>query len=1405
MHGYSFVFLLVLLSSLFCFSRAGEITPTDDLSEALTNAGAGDTFSLTPGIHNISVTANITTTVNIEGEPGSPCIISCLNPIVAFNILGDPAILVTVDNVQFWNCGTAILLGNTSDLKVTRSVFTHSSNTAISAINSGFVNIANCTFNENVGTSDYNAGAINAEHTATVTILDSLFFSNVGYRGGAIYAHYNLFCNLTNTHGTNNSATDSGGFAHISTTTAVFKDVTLSQNSVLNGAGGGVFLDDSYFSSYFCIFEHNSKGAIYSSSPTGKNMTIDSSIFTGNSAPGFYSGAIYAQCPTQINNCSFTSNTAALGGALYLVTNASVDSCTFTNNSAQQGGGAIGTTSNSNVTFTNSIFTGNYAQNSGGGAIYATNVFTASSCSFTNNTSDTLGGAAYFTLSYVRLSLCTFTKNSARGGGALYFNMAYLTTITSSVFDSNTSPSDSGAGIALLHTYLTMQNSTFVSGAALKGGGIYASQSVLNCTNTTFSTNSAYVGGGVCLEQFTTFSGASTHFYGNHAAQGGGMYLSNSSVTTTNAEFSGNSAAFGGGVYALQSNTTFDTPRFILNSASRGGGVFASYGSLNLFVPDVESNSANETGGGVHVEFAMVDIQAGRIQTNEAPIGGGVYHFGAPDGNLSLISVLVQGNSATQGGGLYLAAAANVFAVNCTGNSAGSTGGCAAVYDAQAQFTKCYVSTNTAPYGGGIGIVGYVRRADVTVTNSSIFGNLAMTRGAGLDATSANLEIVEFSSIYNNTCLSSGGAISLTDTSLYINSSKIEGNYAYGNGGGISSIKSMSILQQISIHNNSANLYGGGYYASQSALFSTLSEFVGNNAIHGGGLYFASGSNYTLLINNTITENFANLTESAIYIPGETNQITIRDTLLSTSPSISTFCCEGYPLHSVEKLVCSYPTCDKNCKEAKQCQCPFSFPTPQQESLDTTTQNLPDYNSTCSCLGGFYGPTCQYTKSPGSSDEPDLCSLNNGGCDPRVNCTQSDLGPSCGRCPLGTFGTGRACVTYCGDGVCAPFLGEDCVSCRKDCVNASCGKCGDGKCDSGETCTSCYEDCLSLCPIQKCPGCSAHGTCINGICVCQGSYSGPDCSESTVPIDVNTNSSTPTVEISTQNVQFSIGVRKLVEKNSQHTIVDEIDLDSREHNFSYVKSVFSNSSKNTMWEYSTVLSNFAVTNITFISFEDPTTQYTFEHVNTSFPAHTLKFNLRVANWPFKNIQNTLEAVMETVATSNVPCDARFSTKQDSGGSVAWIKVTLNGFSAYGQFQPQASIDGVSRKIIFELNNDDTISAVLPHFWEVAEFDPSFSVLVGDGSSGKVDECGNPIKSHSIKKTVAIAVPVAIIGAALLAGIVILLLKRRHERNNRKKWKNIKMQQKESSDSELIHERAKDMEVNTAAGRFVVPM
>jgi hypothetical protein len=144
--------------------------------------------------------------------------------------------------------------------------------------------------------------------------------------------------------------------------------------------------------------------------------------------------------------------------------------------------------------------------------------------------------------------------------------------------------------------------------------------------------------------------------------------------------------------------------------------------------------------------------------------------------------------------------------------------------------------TNGSVIGDGGGILNH---GAVTLTRSSLSGNLATLNGGGLanaDTPSGTAPAATFtrSPVSNNTAMLSGGGIyngfrgTLTVTGVTGNPLPISGNTAVVNGGGIAADNSTATtLTQVAVSTNVAVL-GGGVYRLGGTMTTTNSPITGN-------------------------------------------------------------------------------------------------------------------------------------------------------------------------------------------------------------------------------------------------------------------------------------------------------------------------------------------------------------------------------------------------------------------------------------------------------------------------------------------------------------------------------------------------------------------------------------------------
>ena len=238
-----------------------------------------------------------------------------------------------------------------------------------------------------------------------------------------------------------------------------------------------------------------------------------------------------------------------------------------------------------------------YSDDRGGGLHIADyNNLEVINCTFSGNSANQYGGGVFSVRGSPSFTNCTFNANfSNRDGGAIYHNRGQHP--------------DSGS--------IALTNCTFFENTAVHGGGLYNCYANSAATNCTFSGNSANTGGGIVNNGGSlsltncTFSANSANDYGGGIRTYGGP----GSPSLTNCTFSGNSSKYGGGMYNDYGNATVINCTIIGNDATRyGDGVFNRDQSVltltNTILADNDTEDLSNAGT-VNSSYNIVETYAG--------------------------------------------------------------------------------------------------------------------------------------------------------------------------------------------------------------------------------------------------------------------------------------------------------------------------------------------------------------------------------------------------------------------------------------------------------------------------------------------------------------------------------------------------------------------------------------------------------------------------------------------------------------------------------------------------------------------------------------------------------------------------------------------------------------------------
>ena len=601
----------------------------------------------------------------------------------------------------------------------------------------------------------YNAG--------TLTLEDITVSSSTAKQGGGIY-NAGTLTNAGTLEVTNNTATGNGGGIYntgtfTNTDGTAYGNVTISNNKALGG--GGVFNTGSF------TFESGNTKATLKVENNEANLDFGWGAGITSNGRNVDDGkakltlkGVDGEKTIQINN-----NTAwGAGGLNIMDTEAEISNVSFSGNKVNTYGGALWAGYGAIVNLTNVKMDGNLTPSGSidrnahaGGGIWIANGY-----DWDDRTTVTVNNVTIENMvSYGN------TDQPGLGGG---IGMEKYTTLdikgNLTITGTNTTSENQtvlGAGIYAGGTVNVQEGATLKldnNQTSMQGGGLYiTSDAVHKVMWPAGSTDIAYYSKGVV----TIENDAEVNISNNKAADGAGIYIEAGEDGGENLTGTGvNGTLTNAGTLKVTNNKAIDKDTDD-REAGNGAGIYNAGTLANAGTLEVTGNTASNN-------------------------GGGIYNAGTLTGSVSL-----QGNSATNGAGLYVskdAVETNVTFSDTYGNTASNFGG--AVYvekDAKATLAgtigKEKEAVNEAKSGGGIYNAGTLTNAGMLeVTN-----NTATTGNGG--------------GIYN-----AGGTLTLEGT----NSESVKFEYnvaAQGSGGGIEINGGKATITKASFVGNAANAYGG--------------------------------------------------------------------------------------------------------------------------------------------------------------------------------------------------------------------------------------------------------------------------------------------------------------------------------------------------------------------------------------------------------------------------------------------------------------------------------------------------------------------------------------------------------------------------------------------------------------------
>jgi hypothetical protein len=134
--------------------------------------------------------------------------------------------------------------------------------------------------------------------------------------------------------------------------------------------------------------------------------------------------------------------------------------------------------------------------------------------------------------------------------------------------------------------------------------------------------------------------------------------------------------------------------------------------------------------------------------------------------------------------------------------------------------------------------------------------------------------------------------------------------------------------------------------------------------------------------------------------------------------------------------------------------------------------------------------------------------------------------------------------------------------------------------------------------------------------------------------------------------------------------------------------------------YSASLPNGANLLISLLLFLQPT-NISFAGASTTYASNTLKLTIRIEDWPFAALTNSLVVSIAVIGFSLSlvgKCNNTSENGSNEQGSLRWFTIQSGAYTLYGQMLSVGVLDGRNRALTFSRNSTTSeIQIQMPHF------------------------------------------------------------------------------------------------------------
>jgi predicted outer membrane repeat protein len=292
---------------------------------------------------------------------------------------------------------------------------------------------------------------------------------------------------------------------------------------------------------------------------------------------------------------------------------------------------------------------------------------------------------------------------------------------------------------------------------------------------------------------------------------------------------------------------TFEDVIFTGHSGVVSGGAVGAFGGSTVTMTNCELNDNTVTGsfngGALYIDGSDVTLDTVVISGNSASQGGGVYVY---DATLVMTDVTIEDNVATtHGGGLRVRNGSTLTATRATiqGNTATGRGGGASFRDSDGTWTASALEDNSAGTAGGALHLDGMQSSGTTL-DATVVSNTAGGSAAGIFLNGHDLSFEGDLSDNTGGAAEDGGALYAVGSDVRFTDATVSGHTAL-DGGALRLISGSTLtLLRADFTDNTAT-GDGGAISLEGALVADDSDFNDNIAGASGGAIRVEGASAT--------------------------------------------------------------------------------------------------------------------------------------------------------------------------------------------------------------------------------------------------------------------------------------------------------------------------------------------------------------------------------------------------------------------------------------------------------------------------------------------------------------------------------------------------------------------------------